>query len=141
MHNSIATSAVLNACSPNLGFVAAHRGEADEALRLHPDGYSAARATGDPRAVALALEGLAGACAAAGAFADAARLLATAHAARLSVHAPPPDAERQDVTRISAAVRAGLGAAAYAAAWEHGTRLAPEEVVEQSAPSTRTRTR
>lgn len=31
------------------------------ARRLHLDGYEAARATGDPRAVALALEGLAGA--------------------------------------------------------------------------------
>ncbi|WP_367129069.1 BTAD domain-containing putative transcriptional regulator [Saccharothrix sp. HUAS TT1] len=117
-----------------LGFVAEQRGAADEALRLHLDGYEAARATGDPRAVALALEGLAGARAAAGAFRDAARLLGTADATRTSVHAPLPEAERQDVIRIGAAVRAGLADDERVAALRHGADLTPDESVRLSCP-------
>lgn len=44
-----------------LGFAAEQRGDADAALDLHRQDFTAARRTGDPRAVALALEGLAGA--------------------------------------------------------------------------------
>lgn len=44
-----------------LGFAAEQRGDAGTALARQRQGYEAARATGDPRAVALALEGLAGA--------------------------------------------------------------------------------
>ncbi|EFL19714.1 BTAD domain-containing putative transcriptional regulator, partial [Streptomyces sp. C] len=44
-----------------LGFVAELRGEPEAALALHEEGYATASATGDPRAVALALEGLAAA--------------------------------------------------------------------------------
>lgn len=44
-----------------LGFIAELRGRAGEALALQREGLAVARATGDPRAVALALEGLAGA--------------------------------------------------------------------------------
>ena len=35
-----------------LGFIAEQRGDAEAALALHLDGFSSARATGDPRAVA-----------------------------------------------------------------------------------------
>ncbi|KIF79006.1 hypothetical protein QR77_20415, partial [Streptomyces sp. 150FB] len=44
-----------------LGFVAELRGDAPAARALHLDGLAVARAMGDPRAVALASEGLAGA--------------------------------------------------------------------------------
>ncbi|PZF99769.1 AfsR family transcriptional regulator, partial [Nonomuraea aridisoli] len=44
-----------------LGFAAEQRGDARLALARHREGHEAAHATGDPRAVALALEGLAGA--------------------------------------------------------------------------------
>ncbi|WP_461012474.1 BTAD domain-containing putative transcriptional regulator, partial [Streptomyces capparidis] len=50
-----------------LGFVAERRGDAAAARALHLDGLAAARRTGDPRAVALAFEGLAAAHAAAAA--------------------------------------------------------------------------
>ncbi|MFB9800798.1 BTAD domain-containing putative transcriptional regulator, partial [Streptomonospora salina] len=59
-----------------LGFVAEQRGDAGEALRVHTQGLAAARATGSPLALALALEGMAGAWILAGDAARGARLLA-----------------------------------------------------------------
>ncbi|GAA2370367.1 BTAD domain-containing putative transcriptional regulator [Nonomuraea africana] len=92
-----------------LGFAAEQRGDLRAALALHREGYESASASGDPRAVALALEGLAGALPAR----DAARLLGTATAIRRSVGAPLPRAERGDVDRIAARARAELGEREY----------------------------
>nr|BFE84812.1 hypothetical protein GCM10020093_074130 [Planobispora longispora] len=77
-----------------LGFVAEQRGEAARARALHQEGLAAARTIGDPRAVALALEGLAGAAALEGSHEEAGRLLAEAAALRESAGAPfrPPSA-------------------------------------------------
>ncbi|MBF8186176.1 tetratricopeptide repeat protein [Nonomuraea sp. K274] len=90
-----------------LGFVAEQRGDAPAALGLHEQGLEAAHATGDPRAVALAYEGLAGAHSLAGRYEEAAALLDKASRLRESVGAPLPPAERGDVDRITAALRAG----------------------------------
>ncbi|MFG6200296.1 BTAD domain-containing putative transcriptional regulator [Nonomuraea sp. JJY05] len=109
-----------------LGFLAELRGNAETALALHLEGLAAARGTGDPRAIALALEGLAGARALAGHPVRAAHLLGAASAARASAGAPLPAAERGDVNRITAALRAALGEAGFAAAFEQGTALAPD---------------
>ncbi|MFI0975732.1 AfsR/SARP family transcriptional regulator [Streptomyces sp. NPDC021093] len=98
-----------------LGFIAELRGDHDAALTLHTEGLTAARTTGDPRAVALALEGLAGAHQLAGRPELAARLLGTATRSRTSVQAPLPPAERGDVDRITSAVRAALGDPGFAA--------------------------
>ncbi|MFI6587235.1 BTAD domain-containing putative transcriptional regulator [Embleya sp. NPDC050493] len=103
-----------------LGFVAELRGDAVGARELHAEGLAAARASGDPRAVALALEGLAGVEAISGRPAEAATLLGRADALRASIGAPLPVAERGDVTRIEAAARGALGASAYAAAFGIG---------------------
>ncbi|WP_243707203.1 tetratricopeptide repeat protein [Micromonospora sp. KC606] len=88
-----------------LGFIAEQRGDADTAWKLHREGLAYARRTGDPRALALACEGLAGAKALAGAHAQAARMLGVAAAARDTVRTPLPAAERGDVDRITAIVR------------------------------------
>ncbi|MFF2812272.1 BTAD domain-containing putative transcriptional regulator [Streptomyces sp. NPDC058000] len=98
-----------------LGFVAELRGDAEGARALHTRGLTAARAGTDPRATALALEGLAGAEALAGNAVEAARLLSRAEALRSSVGAPLPAAERGDVDRISAAARAAVGEEAFGA--------------------------
>lgn len=90
-----------------LGFLAEQRGDRDTARRHHLDAYRTARRVADPRAVALALEGLAGADAVA-APDRAARLLGAAAAARASVGVPLPPAERGDVDRITAEVRKRL---------------------------------
>ncbi|MET4922263.1 NB-ARC domain-containing protein, partial [Streptomyces sp. PSRA5] len=109
-----------------LGFVAELRGDAEAARTLHLEGFDIARELGDPRAVALAVEGLAGARAAAGRYGDSARLLGMAAAARDSVRAPLPPAERGDVDRVSAVAREALGtagAAGFDAEFDRGALL------------------
>ncbi|GAA2231360.1 BTAD domain-containing putative transcriptional regulator [Streptomyces amakusaensis] len=98
-----------------LGFLAEQRGDAAEALALHLRGLAVARAGGDPRAVALAHEGLAGAHSLADRPARAARLLGMASRARIASGAPLPPAERADVDRVTARVLAALGREAFTA--------------------------
>uniref|UniRef100_UPI0007C75BFF ATP-binding protein n=1 Tax=Nonomuraea pusilla TaxID=46177 RepID=UPI0007C75BFF len=106
-----------------LGFAAEQRGDAATALARHREGHAAALATGDPRAVALSLEGLAGALSLAEERAEeAARLLGRAAAVRESVGTPLPQAERFDVDRVAARLRALLGDAAYERARASGER-------------------
>ncbi|HEX2317092.1 MAG TPA: BTAD domain-containing putative transcriptional regulator [Thermomonospora sp.] len=90
-----------------LGFIAEMRGDVETALTHHEAGHVAARSMGDPRAIALALEGLAGAEALRGDHERAAGLLAEACALREAAGAPLPQAERFDVDRITAALRSG----------------------------------
>ncbi|RKT54679.1 BTAD domain-containing putative transcriptional regulator [Saccharothrix australiensis] len=106
-----------------LGFIAEQRGDADTARKLHREGLDHAGRTGDPRAVALACEGLAGAEALAGEHVRAARLLGVAAAARDAVGAPLPEAERGDVDRITEVVRAGLAPQAYDDAFGQGAAI------------------
>lgn len=105
-----------------LGFAAEQRGDAGTALARQRQGYEAARATGDPRAVALALEGLAGARSLSlsltaeqtgngrPAYWEAAEMLGAAAALREAVGVPLPAPERADVDRITARLRAAMGA-------------------------------
>lgn len=117
-----------------LGFIAEQRGDADGALGYHSDGLAAAVTTKDPRSVALALEGLAGAHSLAGAPERAARLLGTAAATRQRAGAPHPAAERGDVERISARVRATLDEGTYAREFALGTLRGHEtQVTTESA--------
>ncbi|QDY76450.1 BTAD domain-containing putative transcriptional regulator [Streptomyces qinzhouensis] len=108
-----------------LGFVAEARGRAREALRLQRDGLAAARATGDPRALALALEGLAGAELLSGDAVAAAGLLGAAAGARESVGVPLPVGERGDVDRIGAGARSVLGAVVYEEEFARGRERGP----------------
>ncbi|NUT97287.1 MAG: hypothetical protein HOY78_35230, partial [Saccharothrix sp.] len=57
----------------------------------------------------------------------AAVLLGAADTARRSRGAPLPEAERHDVDRITARVRAALGAEGFAEHFTTGTYLAPAE--------------
>ncbi|MFE2595559.1 BTAD domain-containing putative transcriptional regulator [Streptomyces sp. NPDC059396] len=117
-----------------LGFVAEQRGDAARARTLHLDGLAVARAVGDPRAVALAVEGLAGAESLAGRPARAALLLGAATAARRDAGAPLPPAERGDVDRIAAAVREALGVRAYDEAFVRGEELGTEAALADEQP-------
>ncbi|MHC0430401.1 BTAD domain-containing putative transcriptional regulator [Streptomyces sp. O3] len=103
-----------------LGYVAEQRGDPEAAEALHREALVTARGTGDPRAVALALEGLAGASALADRPADAAELLGAAHALRTSVGSPLPPGERADVHRAETRAREALGGDAYATAHARG---------------------
>ncbi|GAA1593015.1 BTAD domain-containing putative transcriptional regulator [Actinomadura kijaniata] len=102
------------------GFLAEMRGNAAEAAEHHRRGLRIARSVAEPRAVALSLEGLAGAAVLAGEPGRAALLLGAADAARRSVGAPLPPGERLDVDRITAAATRALGAAAFPAAFREG---------------------
>ncbi|MFI6499262.1 AfsR/SARP family transcriptional regulator [Nonomuraea typhae] len=115
-----------------LGFIAELRGHADPAnassyaaaaLTSHLDGLAAARAVGDPRATALALEGVAGVRALQGRHEEAASLLGQATALREASGAPLPPGERGDVDRIAACVLAGLGEQPYMSARARGAAL------------------
>ncbi|GLF98825.1 BTAD domain-containing putative transcriptional regulator [Streptomyces yaizuensis] len=110
-----------------LGFLAEARGDAEAALALQLDAHAAARDTGNPRAIALTLEGLAGARSLAGHPEHAARLLGAATAARESVRAPLRGGERFDLDRIAARVGHALGGARYDAEFARGGALAPED--------------
>lgn len=103
-----------------LGFIAEQSGDVAGALSRHGEGYDLAKRSGDVRAVALALEGFAGAYALAGEPRRAARLLGAATAARESVGTPLPPGERGDVDRISATVRDALGEPQFAMEFGHG---------------------
>ncbi|MER5322973.1 BTAD domain-containing putative transcriptional regulator [Streptosporangium roseum] len=103
-----------------LGFVAELRGDPGMAFDLHREGLEAARTIGDQRAVALALEGLAGAHVGAGDHRTAARLLGAGSAARDSVRAPLPAGERGDVDRITVAAQRAMGADAFAQEFARG---------------------
>lgn len=74
---------------------------------------------GDPRSVALALEGLAGAHALTGEHGHA-TLLGSAAALRESVGAPLAPGERGDADRVTAGGRAALGERGFAAAFAAG---------------------
>ncbi|GHC82012.1 SARP family transcriptional regulator [Nocardiopsis terrae] len=83
-----------------LGYVAEQRGDAAAALDLHTLARADAEASGDPRAVAAALEGLAGAHALAGEPDRAADLLTEAARLREGSGAPLTAPERFDVDRV-----------------------------------------
>ncbi|KAB2347932.1 BTAD domain-containing putative transcriptional regulator [Actinomadura rudentiformis] len=91
-----------------LGFTAELRGDAERALEWQREAAETARHAGDPRATALAFEGMAGALSLAGEYERAAESLDEAARLREAVGAPLPPAERGDVERIEARIREGL---------------------------------
>ncbi|MFE0155677.1 BTAD domain-containing putative transcriptional regulator [Nonomuraea sp. NPDC059007] len=104
--HALDSDAALALIFAELGFIEEMRGSYSAAEARHQQSLTRARAVGDPRAIALALEGLAGTATSetAGAY-----LLGQAAALRLSVDAPLPEGERFDVDRITARLRASLG--------------------------------
>ncbi|MFZ3498447.1 ATP-binding protein [Streptomyces sp. 5.8] len=114
-----------------LGYVAELRGDPAAAESLHREGLAAARRSGDPRALALALEGLAGVLPPA----RAASLLGTATALRASAGTPRPRAERTDADRAAGRARAALGPEAFATAFTTGEALPlPEQLTLLEVP-------
>ncbi|WP_026196959.1 BTAD domain-containing putative transcriptional regulator [Sciscionella marina] len=106
-----------------LGFLAEQRADPATARKHHRRALGIAGDNSDPRAIALATEGLAGVAVLDGDHAEAARLLGEAAARRRSVGAPLPPGERGDVERIGTAAKATLGARRFAAEFAKGERL------------------
>jgi hypothetical protein len=117
--------------SAELGYLAEQRGDAGTAGRLHAEGLVSARRTGDPRAVALALEGLAGVRALSGEPAHAALLLGAAAAARAAAGEGPARADGSDVERSTAAARSALGDAGFDAEFTRGSALDADAVLRE----------
>ncbi|MBQ1111157.1 BTAD domain-containing putative transcriptional regulator [Streptomyces sp. 404i] len=118
-----------------LGFIAELRGQAGRAASHHLRGLDVARVLAEPRALALSLEGLAGAAALAGRVPEAvcaARLLGAAAAARRRAGAPLPPAERADVDRVTAVARTVLPAPAFTEAFDRGGRESAEDAVREA---------
>jgi len=110
-----------------LGFIAEQRGEPAAARSWHIQGLTAAQKLGDPQAVGQALTGLAGARALGGHADRAARLLGAADAVWYLAGAGLPPGDSADVKRITAVTRQALGEAAFAAEFQNGRRLGPEQ--------------
>ncbi|MFI6574843.1 AfsR/SARP family transcriptional regulator [Nocardiopsis sp. NPDC050513] len=94
-----------------LGFCAEMRGDAPLARERHAEGLEYARRSDDPRAVAYALEGLAGVALAEEDGVLAARLLGAAARTREDVGVPLQPGDRFDVDRLTRAVHGLIGAA------------------------------
>ncbi|MFC4535924.1 BTAD domain-containing putative transcriptional regulator [Sphaerisporangium dianthi] len=110
-----------------LGYVAELRGDAATALARHSEAFAVALDLDTSGDVALALSGLAGACALAGRHGDAARLLGAAAAVREAAGIVLTPAEEGDTHRTIGAARAALGEDAFARLFAHGRALRPEQ--------------
>jgi hypothetical protein len=115
---------VISLCE--LGFIAEQRGEPAAARSCHLQSLASATRLGDPQAVAQALTGLAGAQALGGQPERAAQTLGAADTAWRSARASLPG-NSPDVDRITAMTRQVLGEAAFAAEFQNGRRLTPEQ--------------
>ncbi|MGV9213849.1 BTAD domain-containing putative transcriptional regulator [Micromonospora sp. RB23] len=111
-----------------LGHAIEQGGDPDAALALHVEAFGAAEAMAAPRDAIFALEGMASAVRVPEV---AARLLGAAAAARLAAQAPCAPAERDEVERVSARVRAALGPDRFDALVAEGTKLSPGEARAQ----------
>jgi tetratricopeptide (TPR) repeat protein len=110
-----------------LGFIAEQRGEEEAARSYHLRSLAPAATLGDPEAVAQALIGLAGAQALGGRPELAARLLGAADTAGRSPGASLPLGDNPDAERIAAAALDALGEDMFAAEFQAGRRLGPEQ--------------
>jgi tetratricopeptide (TPR) repeat protein len=112
-----------------LGDLARAEGDAAGAAAWHREGLAAARLAGDRGPLRWALIRYAGCCAGQGRHAAAARLLGATEAWHAAArNALSPFVARQ-LERDLAAARAGLGAAAFRAAWAEGQALSLEQAV------------
>jgi predicted ATPase/DNA-binding SARP family transcriptional activator len=116
-----------------LGFVAELTGDATAAAGHHAASLEQARLIGDPRAVAVALEGLAGAAALRGDATTSARLLGHAARVRTSQRAVVSPSEQSDVDRARYAAMALLDRHDFDAAFEQGASAELDELVSVPA--------
>jgi predicted ATPase/DNA-binding SARP family transcriptional activator len=110
-----------------LGFIAGERGNPTAARSYHLRSLTSATRLGDPEAVAHALTGLASARALGGQPRRAARLLGAADAAWPAAAVSQAPDDSPDVEQITATIRSALGEAAFAAEFQDGRRVRPDE--------------
>jgi predicted ATPase/DNA-binding SARP family transcriptional activator len=110
-----------------LGFIAEQRGRPAIARARHLQSLASATKLGDQEAVAQALTGLAAVQALGGRPDRAAQLLGAAATASRPDGASLPPGTNPDAERTTAAIRQALGEAAFAAEFQTGRRLRPEQ--------------
>ena len=115
-----------------LGDLARARGDLDAALARYRESLALAEESGDRLFVADALDGVASVAAARGQAERAARLHGAAATLRERLGAAVAPWERPAYERDVAAVRAALGAEAFAAAWAAGAALPLEAAVAEA---------
>jgi predicted ATPase/class 3 adenylate cyclase len=111
-----------------LGAVVHAQGDDDRATALYEESLALYRELGNKHGLAECLEGLAGVAVAQRQLERAARLLGAAETLRQATGAPLSPGERARYDRDMSAVRAGLGEAAFAAAWATGKAMPLEHV-------------
>jgi hypothetical protein len=109
--------------------VAQAQGDASQALALYQESWALRWALGDKHGLAECLEGLAGVAVTQRQLEHAAQLLGAAEALRTALGAPLSPGERVQYDHNVSAVRAGLDATAFAAAWATGQATPAEHVV------------
>jgi predicted ATPase/DNA-binding SARP family transcriptional activator len=118
-----------------LGHLLEGRGDVDGARRLQEESVAWARRVGEPRLLARSLEGLAGALSVGDRGSEAAGLLGVADATRASARAELPEAESDDMRRISSRLRDRLGNERFEAEFARGYFEPPRQVEPAPAAS------
>jgi len=116
-----------------LGMVAHAQGDDGRATALYEESLALRRELGDKHGLAECFEGLAAVAVAQGHMERAARLLGAAETLREAIGAPLSPRERARYDHDVSIVRAGLGEAAFAAAWATGKAMPLEHVITHSS--------
>lgn len=112
-----------------LARIALSQGERTEARVLYDESQEIARGLNHKWLIAACLEGRAGIAAEDGQLTWAVQLWGAADALRESIRVPIPRIERADYQRSIASARTHLGEKDFAAAWEAGRLMTPEQAI------------
>ncbi len=115
-----------------LGVVAAERGDPSQSAARYGQALALARDLGNQREVAFCLAGLANVARSRGDAGRAVGLFAVAQVTRDEIGIAPDPIAHADHERALAALRAELGEATFAAAWEAGRALTRDVAIEEA---------
>jgi non-specific serine/threonine protein kinase len=121
----------------NLGLVALRRDDHKQTAAFCRESLALSREIGNIWLVEQNLAGLAGAAALKEQCEHAARLFAAAEALRTSLGRHRSIVDQSDFDKRVASTRAGLGEAAFTAAWTQGSQMPLEEAIEAALAPTK----
>ena len=119
-----------------LGRIEAQQGELTAARSSYQESLTLCRELGEQFIAPFNLEGLAGLAAAQGELRWAAQLWGAAEALREVTAVPLPPADRAAYEQAVRVARAQLGAPAFAAVWQEGRTMTPEQALVVQGPAT-----
>jgi predicted ATPase/DNA-binding CsgD family transcriptional regulator len=120
-----------------LGDLVLNQGDPGKAHALYTEGLEILKELDDKWWMAWCLEGLAGVAAAQGQPERAARIFGATETLREEIKGPRPAAHRADYERMVAAARSRLDNETFAAAWEEGRAMTPEQALASDEPALR----